>query len=116
VEPGVTETTSDTLSYPNGTIASATSRQRPDHDPLRGHERSRLKLLSQELAQELSDSAARMARTHDEIARVHETIAQHGVRTSTRTTAAEHAEQARRFAKHERSELHHWTHEAEKHD
>jgi hypothetical protein len=67
-----------------------------------------LTLIRQVLAQALSESAARMALTHDDLARTYDAIAASGV-SSCAIHAPEHAERARRFAQHERQEQQRWS-------
>jgi len=71
-----------------------------------------LRLLGQALAQEVSDSAGRIAQTEDDVARVRDAIANSGVST-TAADAHERAERARRYAQHERHEQQRWSRQAE---
>ena len=69
-----------------------------------------LRLLGEELAQEVSQSAGRIAKTQEEVARVHDVIADSGVSACV-VYARERAERARRFAQHKRHEQHRWSHD-----
>jgi hypothetical protein len=71
-----------------------------------------LRLIRQALADTISESAARIALTKDEVARVHDAIAASGVSTCA-IDASVHAERARRFAQHERQEQRRWSGQAQ---
>ena len=70
---------------------------------------SELRLLGQALAQEVSDSAGRIARTLDEVARVGDALANSGFSPNAMRTRI-HVQRARRYARHEQQR---WSRQAE---
>ena len=89
----------------------ADPQQRQQHGDRLRQDATALRLRGRDLAQELSESAARIAQTADEFARIHEVIAANGV-SACATQALEHAERARLFAQHERAEQRRWSQKA----
>jgi hypothetical protein len=67
-----------------------------------------LRSLGRELMCEVGDMAGRMARTEDEVVRIHEAIARCGV-SQVAVGALAHAARARSFAEHERREQLKWS-------
>jgi uncharacterized small protein (DUF1192 family) len=89
-------------------IGMADARERDQAGDRLAEQIAALKILAQELTRSIADLAGRIALTYDEVARVHEEIAQNGV-SAIAAHAPEHAERAHRFAEHERSEQQRWS-------
>ena len=67
---------------------------------------------SEELSEQISEIAAGVADTEDQVADVHEHLADNPT-SSIATAALDHADRARRFADHERQEQQRWATESD---
>ena len=63
---------------------------------------------ARELRRTVGELAGRIAQTEDEVARIHEQIAECAV-SAIAAQAPEHAQRARRFAEHERRQQQRWS-------